>query len=39
MFTESNISNEVRHLKSNPDEPLAITSTPYGLYLGFITSI
>jgi hypothetical protein len=39
MFAESIISNEVRHLKSNPDEFLVITSTPYGLYLGFIASI
>lgn len=39
MFAQSIIDNEVRYLKSNPDEILVITSTPYGLYLGFIAPV
>lgn len=38
-YAESILGNEVRYLKSNPDEFLVITSTPYGIYLGFIASI
>ena len=37
-FAESICLNECRYIKANQDEILALTSTPYGVYVSIIAS-
>jgi hypothetical protein len=38
QFADSIFSNECRYIKANKDEILALTSTPYGIYISIIAS-